>query len=127
MSFFDSASSFGRDSSERVRTNPAPASRRIQTGVYIVGDTLGTLRDVFINRLKHLAAIRRHLGFVPGSGAGAFSVSQNGLVVYQPATDGLSQLAWFDRSGRSRRAGDQRCNAQRRGERKNGVLQKIGD
>ena len=35
-----------------------------------------------------------------GSGAGAFSVSQNGLVVYQPANDRLSQLAWFDRSGR---------------------------
>jgi Tol biopolymer transport system component len=35
-----------------------------------------------------------------GSGAGAFSVSQDGLLVYQPTNAGLSQLAWFDRNGR---------------------------
>ena len=35
-----------------------------------------------------------------GSGAGAFSVSQDGLLVYQPSNADPSQLAWFERSGR---------------------------
>jgi eukaryotic-like serine/threonine-protein kinase len=39
---------------------------------------------------------------VPGAGGGeldAFSVSANGALVYQPASDVPSQLVWFDRAG----------------------------
>ncbi|HYT65842.1 MAG TPA: protein kinase [Vicinamibacterales bacterium] len=40
----------------------------------------------------------------PGAGGGvgaAFSLSSNGVLVYQPAVDVRSQLTWFDRAGRS--------------------------
>jgi serine/threonine protein kinase len=38
---------------------------------------------------------------VEGSGSGLFGVSQTGLLVYRTGSNPLSQLAWFDRTGRN--------------------------
>jgi hypothetical protein len=47
-----------------------------------------------------LSPVAERVQISPGSGAGAFSVSQSGLLVYQATNAAPSQLAWFDRSGR---------------------------
>jgi Tol biopolymer transport system component len=38
---------------------------------------------------------------VEGSGTGLFGVSQTGILVYRTGSNPMSQLAWFDRSGRN--------------------------
>ncbi|WP_035356077.1 winged helix-turn-helix domain-containing protein [Edaphobacter aggregans] len=43
---------------------------------------------------------RQELEEAPAFSSSGFSVSDNGVVVFQSATESLSRLAWFDRSGK---------------------------
>jgi len=46
------------------------------------------------------AVSRQELEEAPAFSRSGFSVSDNGVVVFQSATESLSRLAWFDRSGK---------------------------
>ena len=46
------------------------------------------------------AVSRQELEEAPAFSRTGFSVSDNGVVVFQSATESLSRLAWFDRSGK---------------------------
>ena len=46
------------------------------------------------------AVSRQELEEAPAFSRAGFSVSDNGVVVYQSATESVSQLSWFDRSGK---------------------------
>ena len=46
------------------------------------------------------AVSRQELEEAPAFSRAGFSVSDNGVVVFQSATESVSQLSWFDRSGK---------------------------
>jgi eukaryotic-like serine/threonine-protein kinase len=72
--------------------------------LYYVRDRSLMAQPFDLNRLQTTgpaeAVSRQDLEQSPAFSRGGFSVSDNGVVVFQSATEGVSRLGWFDRSGK---------------------------
>jgi Tol biopolymer transport system component len=80
-------------------TNATYASRHL---IYLLGTTL--VAHPFDPETRTLSGqpvpIAEQVQANPATGTGTFSVSQNGLLVYQSGTTLGTQLVWFDRTGK---------------------------
>ncbi len=93
----------GKDFKQLVsgHSNPGYANGRL----FFVGEKQ-SLRSILIDTEKGTASgearvVAEQIGFQPSTYWGAFAVSENGTVVYNPTAGGaLSVLTWFDRSGK---------------------------
>jgi len=95
------------DSSESKRLVAADSNALYSSSGVLLFIRQGTLlRQSFDTKSLELAGdpipVTEQVG-VGGGGVGAFSVSENGVLVYRhgPASTGIVQLAWFDRTGKT--------------------------
>jgi hypothetical protein len=63
-------------------------------------ETVATVGYRLVCKVEVSAASRQELEEAPAFSRTGFSVSDNGVTVFQSATESASRLAWFDRSGK---------------------------